>query len=110
MTEFSLSEVAQGKVMVAAKEGRAIPLGWALDADRRPTTDAQAALEGSMLPIGAVGSIKGRDAGSDRRVVGHSPDRIAVWLRCLVVLCRLGQRATYRPSLFGDRPGRAGRA
>jgi (2R)-3-sulfolactate dehydrogenase (NADP+) len=52
--DLSLSEVARGKVMVAAKQGKPIPLGWALDRDGRPTTDAQAALEGSMLPIGGA--------------------------------------------------------
>jgi len=59
MIDFSLSEVARGKVMVAAKEGRSIPLGWALDGNGEPTTDAKAALEGSMLPIGSVSSVKG---------------------------------------------------
>ena len=59
LIDLSLSEVARGKVMVAAKEGKPIPLGWALDTQGRPTTDAQAALEGSMLPLGAVSSPKG---------------------------------------------------
>ena len=59
MIDLSLSEVARGKVMVAAKKGEPIPLGWALDAEGRPTADAQAALEGSMLPLGAVSSPKG---------------------------------------------------
>jgi (2R)-3-sulfolactate dehydrogenase (NADP+) len=59
LIDLSLSEVARGKVMVAAKKGEPIPAGWALDAAGRPTTDAQAALEGSMLPIGAVSSPKG---------------------------------------------------
>jgi len=59
MIDLSLSEVARGKVMVAAKKGEAIPPGWALDAQGNPTTDAKAALEGSMLPIGAVTSTKG---------------------------------------------------
>jgi (2R)-3-sulfolactate dehydrogenase (NADP+) len=59
LVDLSLSEVARGKVMVAAKEGRPIPLGWALDASGTPTTDAKAALTGSMLPIGAVSSSKG---------------------------------------------------
>jgi (2R)-3-sulfolactate dehydrogenase (NADP+) len=59
LIDLSLSEVARGKVMVAAKAGRPIPPGWALDADGNPTTDAQAALAGSMLPIGAVSSSKG---------------------------------------------------
>ncbi len=59
MIDLSLSEVARGKVMVAAKDGKAIPLGWALDEAGRPTTDAQAALKGSMLPVGAASSSKG---------------------------------------------------
>ena len=52
--DLSLSEVARGKVMVAAKEGKPIPLGWALDRDGRPTTDPKAALEGSMLAMGGT--------------------------------------------------------
>ncbi|MDP3605019.1 MAG: Ldh family oxidoreductase, partial [Polaromonas sp.] len=59
MIDLSLSEVARGKVMLAAKEGRPIPLGWALDSQGQPTTDANAALTGSMLPLGAVSSPKG---------------------------------------------------
>jgi (2R)-3-sulfolactate dehydrogenase (NADP+) len=52
--DLSLSEVARGKIMLAARAGNAIPLGWALDRDGRPTTDAKAALEGSMLPMGGT--------------------------------------------------------
>ena len=52
--DLSLSEVARGKLMVAAKEGRAIPLGWALDRNGAPTTDPAAGLEGSMLPAGGA--------------------------------------------------------
>lgn len=59
MVDLSLSEVARGKLMVAAKQGQPIPLGWALDAEGRPTTDPQAGLAGSMLPIGAASSPKG---------------------------------------------------
>jgi (2R)-3-sulfolactate dehydrogenase (NADP+) len=54
LIDLSLSEVARGKLMVAAKEGRPIPLGWALDGDGRPTTDPKAGLEGSMLPLGGT--------------------------------------------------------
>jgi (2R)-3-sulfolactate dehydrogenase (NADP+) len=54
MIDLSLSEVARGKIMVAAKKGEAIPLGWALDRDGKPTTDAKAALEGMMMPAGGV--------------------------------------------------------
>jgi (2R)-3-sulfolactate dehydrogenase (NADP+) len=52
--DLSLSEVARGKVMVAAREGKPIPLGWALDSGGNPTTDAKKALEGMMLPAGGV--------------------------------------------------------
>ena len=50
--DLSLSKVARGKVMNAKKQGNAIPEGWALDAEGNPTTDADAALAGTMLPIG----------------------------------------------------------
>lgn len=52
VVDLALSATARGKIMVAAKEGRAIPEGWALDADGKPTTDAKAALSGVMLAIG----------------------------------------------------------
>ena len=50
--DLSLSKVARGKIMVADQQGAPIPEGWALDADGRPTTDAKAALAGTMLPMG----------------------------------------------------------
>ncbi|MEL7255495.1 MAG: Ldh family oxidoreductase [Pseudomonadota bacterium] len=50
--DLSLSKVARGKVMAASKAGDAIPEGWALDASGQPTTDAAAALKGTMLPMG----------------------------------------------------------
>lgn len=59
MIDLSLSEVARGKLMVAAKDGKSIPLGWALDADGEPTTDPKAGMVGSMLPLGAATSPKG---------------------------------------------------
>lgn len=52
VVDLSLSKVARGKVMVAAQRDEAIPEGWAVDADGRPTADADAALAGSMLPAG----------------------------------------------------------
>ncbi|HZZ93374.1 MAG TPA: Ldh family oxidoreductase [Usitatibacter sp.] len=52
--DLSLSAVARGKIMVAARDGQPIPEGWALDANGKSTTDARAALEGSMLPAGGV--------------------------------------------------------
>lgn len=37
--------------MKAAASDQPIPLGWALDADGQPTTDAKAALDGTMVPM-----------------------------------------------------------
>lgn len=49
--DVATSAVARGKIIVAASEGRAIPDGWAMDVDGNPTTDADRALEGSVLPF-----------------------------------------------------------
>lgn len=48
----SASVVAKSEVMKRARAGEALPGGWALDAEGRPTTDAQAALKGTMMPAG----------------------------------------------------------
>ena len=52
LIDLSLSKVARGKVMAAKKAGRDIPPNWALDEHGNPTTDAEAALKGTMVPIG----------------------------------------------------------
>jgi len=52
LIDQSASAVAWTAVKLAADEGRAIPLGWALDADGNPTTDAARGLAGSMAPAG----------------------------------------------------------
>lgn len=52
VVDLSLSKVARGKIMVAAKRGEPIVEGWALDAEGHPTVDAEAALAGTMLPMG----------------------------------------------------------
>lgn len=57
LIDLSLSEVARGKLMVAAKEGKPIPSGWALDAAGQPTTDPKEGLNGMMLALG--GGAKG---------------------------------------------------
>ena len=38
--------------MAAARAGDAIPEGWALDAEGQKTTDPDAALQGTMIPMG----------------------------------------------------------
>lgn len=52
VVDTSVAVVARGKIMGAARRGEAIPEGWAVDREGRPTIDAKAALEGSLLPIG----------------------------------------------------------
>lgn len=54
LIDLSLSHVARGKVMLAQKAGKPIPADWALDPDGNPTTDADAAMAGTMLPSGGA--------------------------------------------------------
>lgn len=49
--DMATSVVARGKIISAALEGKDIPEGWAIDKDGLPTTNAQKALEGSVLPF-----------------------------------------------------------
>lgn len=94
MVDLSLSEVARGKVAQAAKAGQPIPPGWAVDAQGRPTTDAKAALDGAMLPIGAASSPKGA--------------MLALTVE-LLVTALIGARFGFEASSFfvdaGNRPG-----
>jgi (2R)-3-sulfolactate dehydrogenase (NADP+) len=52
LIDQSSSAVAWTAVKRAAEDGRAIPLGWALDAHGQPTTDPARGLAGSMAPSG----------------------------------------------------------
>lgn len=52
--DLSLSEVARGKLLVAAQSKQPIPFNWALDAGGRPTDDPNEGLRGSMLPTGGA--------------------------------------------------------
>ena len=54
LVDQSATQVAWTAVKRAAEEGNPIPLGWALDAEGEPTTDAEAGLAGSMAPAGGV--------------------------------------------------------
>jgi len=51
LLDMATSEVAYGKLIVAAGSRKAIPVGWAVDVDGRSTTDAQAGLDGALLPL-----------------------------------------------------------
>jgi (2R)-3-sulfolactate dehydrogenase (NADP+) len=52
VVDLSLSKVARGNIMKAKQEGKPIPEGWALGPDGAPTTDAEAALKGTMVAMG----------------------------------------------------------
>jgi len=92
--DLSLSEVARGKLMVAAQRNQPIPLGWALDAQGQPTTDAAAGLQGSMLPFGsAQGGTKGA--------------LLALWVELLVITLTGAHFGAEADSFFeehGNRP------
>jgi LDH2 family malate/lactate/ureidoglycolate dehydrogenase len=49
--DLATSLVARGNIISAQKQGRPIPAGWALDRDGNPTTDAAAALAGTVLTM-----------------------------------------------------------
>ncbi len=50
--DMATSVAAGGKLDVAAAKGEPIPLGWAVDKEGKPTTDAVAGRLGALLPIG----------------------------------------------------------
>ncbi|HEY2135535.1 MAG TPA: Ldh family oxidoreductase [Xanthobacteraceae bacterium] len=50
--DLALSKVARGNILAAKQNGERIPEGWALDSAGNPTTDPDAALAGTMLPVG----------------------------------------------------------
>lgn len=49
--DLSTSAIARGNIIAAAKKNEPIPLGWALDPNGNPTTDAQQALLGTVLTM-----------------------------------------------------------
>jgi LDH2 family malate/lactate/ureidoglycolate dehydrogenase len=50
--DMALSVAAGGRIRLSAERGEPIPSGWALDSDGNETTDASAATEGTLIPIG----------------------------------------------------------
>ncbi len=60
--DMATSTVPRGRIEVAARRGWSLPVGWAIDAEGRPATTPEAALEGSLHPLGgeeATGGYKG---------------------------------------------------
>ncbi|MFZ4451255.1 Ldh family oxidoreductase [Salibacterium aidingense] len=52
--DMSSSVVARGNILVAEKEGKNLPDGWALDKNGAPTNHPEEALAGSLLPLGGA--------------------------------------------------------
>jgi (2R)-3-sulfolactate dehydrogenase (NADP+) len=52
VVDLSISKVARGNILAAKQKGERIPEGWALDSNGQPTTDPDAALKGTMVPLG----------------------------------------------------------
>lgn len=50
--DFATSAIARGDIELHARQGKAIPEHWAIDAQGQPTTDAKAALQGAMQTFG----------------------------------------------------------
>jgi len=52
LLDVALGATAHGKIEIYHQKGQPIPPDWALDVAGNPTTDAQAALDGLIQPIG----------------------------------------------------------
>ena len=50
--DFATSAGARADIALHRQEGRALPPGWGLDPEGRPSTDPAAVLAGAMLPFG----------------------------------------------------------
>lgn len=91
--DMATSGVARGNVVMAARAGRSIPEGWAIDAEGNPTTDAAAALRGAMLPVAGhkgiglamlvecfAGSLSGAKPPPMAATGGSAPSRVGAFL------------------------------
>src|SRR2546428_677488 len=71
--DMATSATAYGKIEIAKRAGKPIPLGWAIDRDGAPTTDPNAMIDGgAQLPLG-----------SDRERGGHKGYGLALMVDVL---------------------------
>ncbi|MCJ8521432.1 LDH2 family malate/lactate/ureidoglycolate dehydrogenase [Pseudorhizobium tarimense] len=54
LLDMATTNVAYGKVKLAAQRGEQMPEGWMIDGEGRPLTDPHQAASGSLLPIGGA--------------------------------------------------------
>jgi len=84
VVDMATSAVAFGKIEIALREGKAIPLGWALDAEGYATTDPKAMFEGGALVA----------LGGDREHGGHKGYGLAL---AVDMLCAVLSGANWGP-------------
>lgn len=89
--DIAASGVARGNVLAAAREGREIPAGWAIDAEGNPTTDPKAALAGAMLPM-----------------AGHKGIGLAMMVECLAGSLSGSRPAAVTGAMPGSAPAKVG--
>lgn len=113
--DMAMSAAAMGRIRQAAQAGKPIPQGWAADADGHDTTDAQAALDGFLLPAaGAKGfglalmvdmlcALSGGAAGTELGPLHGSPDVKAdcSWLFLALDPGRFGLDAPFAERVAG---------
>jgi L-2-hydroxycarboxylate dehydrogenase (NAD+) len=98
--DMATSSAAVGKVEIADRLGKPIPLGWAIDKDGLLTTepgpllrDVRASIGGGMLPLGGGGELMG----------GHKGYGLAAWVD---IFCGPLAGAAYADQIFGlEAPG-----
>jgi LDH2 family malate/lactate/ureidoglycolate dehydrogenase len=96
LLDMATSTVAIGKVKLAARAGKPLPAGWALDAEGRPQTDARrAAADRLMTPLGG-----------DRGGGGHKGYGLAAMVEVLSTLLGGASYAPLRPE--GGKPNDVG--
>ncbi|GAA4396447.1 Ldh family oxidoreductase [Tsukamurella soli] len=89
--DMATSAGAYGKLVDAAGAGREIPAGWAVDHDGVPTTDANAAVAGALIPFG-----------------GHKGSAIAVLVELLAGAGGGGNFAYESVDIWNDRSSQIG--
>ena len=89
--DMATSAGAYGKLVEAAGAGRAIPEGWAVDAEGVPTTDASAAVAGALVPFG-----------------GHKGSAVAVLVELLAGAGGGGNFAHESVDIWADRSSQIG--
>ncbi|MBZ4261333.1 Ldh family oxidoreductase, partial [Mycobacterium tuberculosis] len=52
IVDMATSAAARGEIQLHQRAGKALPEGWGIDSQGRPTTDAAEVLNGAMLTFG----------------------------------------------------------